>query len=168
MVTAITGFISLFKDMGLSIATIQKADISHSQVSNLFWINVAVSFLLALILAIVAPIISWFYIEPRLTWITLALSGTFLFSGLTVHQVLLARHMLFKVIALIEIGSLGISIVTGIVLAWYGAGYWALVGLSVSSGLSSGLLTWAQESMQHEAPHTPGSGRFLDISLRGH
>jgi len=144
MVTAITGFIALFKDMGLSMATIQKADISHSQVTNLFWINVAVSLSLSLILGAVTPIISWFYREPRLTWITLALTGTFLFSGLTVqHQALLSRQMRFKVIAVIEIGSMVISIITGIVLAWYGAGYWALVGLSGTSALSYMILVWA-------------------------
>jgi len=143
MVTAITGFVTLFKDMGLSMATIQKAEINHSQVSTLFWINVAVSLVLALILAVVAPVISWFYGEPRLTWITLALAGTFIFSGLTVqHQALLRRQMRFLTLATIEIGSIGIGITTGIVLAWYGAGYWALVGSSAASSVIGVALVW--------------------------
>jgi PST family polysaccharide transporter len=143
MVTAITGFVTLFKDMGLSMATIQKAEINHSQVSTLFWINVAVSFVLALILAVGAPIISWFYREPKLTGITLVLAGTFIFSGLTVqHQALLRRQMRFTALAAIEIGSMGIGIATGIVLAWYGAGYWALVGLSAATALSYVALVW--------------------------
>ena len=143
MVTAITGFVALFKDMGLSMATIQKAEINHSQVSTLFWINVAVSLVLALILAVVAPIISWFYKEPKLTGITLILAGTFVFSGLTVqHQALLRRQMRFSALAAIEIGSMGIGIATGIVLAWYGAGYWALVGLSAVTALSYVALVW--------------------------
>jgi PST family polysaccharide transporter len=143
MVTAITGFVVLFKDMGLSMATIQKAEINHSQVSTLFWINVAVSFVLALILAIAAPIISWFYKEPKLTGITLVLAGTFIFSGLTVqHQALLRRQMRFTALAAIEIGSMSIGIATGIVLAWYGAEYWALVGLSAATALSNVALVW--------------------------
>jgi len=143
MVTAITGFVTLFKDMGLSMATIQKAEINHSQVSTLFWINVAVSFVLALILVAGAPIISWFYSEPKLTGITLILAGTFIFSGLTVqHQALLRRQMRFSALAMIEIGSMGIGIATGIVLAWYGAGYWALVGLSAATALSNVALVW--------------------------
>ena len=143
MVTAITGFVALFKDMGLSMATIQKAEINHSQVSTLFWINVAVSLVLALILAVVAPVISWFYGEPRLTWITLALAGTFIFSGLTVqHQALLRRQMRFSVLAVIEIVSMCIGIIAAIVLAWYGAGYWALVGSSAVSSVSGVALVW--------------------------
>lgn len=35
MVAAFTGFILIFKDLGLSMATIQKAEITHEQVSTL-------------------------------------------------------------------------------------------------------------------------------------
>jgi len=41
MVTAVTGFVVMFKYMGLSMATVQKAEINHSRISTLFWINVA-------------------------------------------------------------------------------------------------------------------------------
>jgi PST family polysaccharide transporter len=143
MVTAITGFVMLFQNMGLSLATIQRANITHSQVSNLFWLNAAMGVVLGLIVAGCAPIISWFYGEPRLCWITIALAGTFLFSGLTIqHQSLLSRQMRFKTIALIEIISMSVGITTGITMAWYGAEYWALVGLSVASALSSVVLVW--------------------------
>jgi PST family polysaccharide transporter len=37
---------------------------------------------------------------------------------------------------------MGIGIATGIVLAWYGAGYWALVGLSAATALSNVALVW--------------------------
>jgi len=43
MVTAITGFVAMFKDLGLSLATVQREKITHEQVSTLFWINVALS-----------------------------------------------------------------------------------------------------------------------------
>jgi PST family polysaccharide transporter len=71
------------------------------------------------------------------------LAGTFIFSGLTVqHQALLRRQMRFTALAAIEIGSMGIGIVTGIVLAWYGARYWALVGLSAATSLIYAVLVW--------------------------
>jgi hypothetical protein len=31
------------QDMGLSMATVQRAEINHGQVSTLFWINIAIS-----------------------------------------------------------------------------------------------------------------------------
>ena len=39
MVAAIGAVLDLVKEFGLSAATIQKRDISHAQVSALFWIN---------------------------------------------------------------------------------------------------------------------------------
>src|SRR5687767_3571398 len=41
MVFAMTGFIQIFRDMGLSTATLQQDRITHEQVSTLFWINTA-------------------------------------------------------------------------------------------------------------------------------
>ena len=143
MVTAVTGFMMIFKDLGLSTATVQKAQTNHQQISTLFWINVAVSTIAMLVTAALAPAIAWFYNEPRLTWIGLALSTSFLFVGLSVqHQALLRRQMRFTALAAIEIGSMGIGIATGIVLAWYGAGYWALVGLSAATAISNVALVW--------------------------
>jgi O-antigen/teichoic acid export membrane protein len=41
MVSAVTGFLGMFSSMGLSTATIQRAEVTHDQVSTLFWINAA-------------------------------------------------------------------------------------------------------------------------------
>lgn len=128
MVTAVTGFVGMFKDMGLSMATVQKAEINHDQISTLFWINMTISLGMMILVAVIAPVIAWFYHEPRLTWITLALAGAFIFGGLTIqHQALLRRQMRFGTLALIEIVSMLIGIAAAIISAWYGAGYWALV-----------------------------------------
>src|SRR6202034_1050796 len=39
MVTVITSIAERFKDLGLSNATVQKKEITHEQVSTLFWLN---------------------------------------------------------------------------------------------------------------------------------
>jgi len=51
MVLAVAGFVMMFKDMGLSMATVQKAEINHGQISMLFWINVILSFGVMLVTA---------------------------------------------------------------------------------------------------------------------
>ena len=51
MVTALTVFAERFKDIGLSDATIQTREITHAQVSSLFWINLAVCAGIGLLLA---------------------------------------------------------------------------------------------------------------------
>ena len=52
MVTAVTGFIVLFKDLGLSTATVQRAEVSHEQVSTLFWVNAGLSAAIMLVTAL--------------------------------------------------------------------------------------------------------------------
>src|SRR5690554_1417054 len=74
MVIVITGFLDMFKDMGLSMATVQREDISHAQVSMLFWINAGISTALTAITLALAPLVAWFYDDPRLLPVTLALA----------------------------------------------------------------------------------------------
>jgi Polysaccharide biosynthesis protein len=47
MVTLLTSFLGLFRDAGLFTATVQPRDLTHEQISTLFWINVAVGVSLA-------------------------------------------------------------------------------------------------------------------------
>src|SRR5687768_1998645 len=43
MVAVVIGFVSMFKDLGLSAATVQREEITSAQVSTLFWVNVSLS-----------------------------------------------------------------------------------------------------------------------------
>lgn len=143
MVTAVTGFVAMFKDMGLSMATVQKAEINHGQISTLFWINVLLSFGVMLVTAALAPAIAWFYGEPRLTWITLALASAFIFGGFTVqHQALLRRNMRFGTLAFIHIASILAGIVVAFIAAWYGLRYWALVLMQVATAIAGAIAVW--------------------------
>jgi PST family polysaccharide transporter len=143
MVTAITGFVILFKDLGLSMATIQREQIDHKSTSTLFWINVALSFALFITTASLSPLISWFYKDPRLIWITITISIGYIFGGFTVqHQALLKRQMRFISLGLIEIFSLLFGIVVGISSALLGAKYWALIMMQLAISLSNAVLTW--------------------------
>ncbi|HEX6535029.1 MAG TPA: lipopolysaccharide biosynthesis protein [Gemmatimonadaceae bacterium] len=143
MVTVVTGFLAMFKDIGLSQATVQRAELSHGQTSNLFWINVVVSAAIMLVTIALAPAIARFYGEPRLTLITIALSGGFLLGGLNVqHQALLRRQMRFGALAVAGVLSIAAGITTAIILAWRGASYWALVGQQLAAAAASTIAAW--------------------------
>src|SRR6266850_2987771 len=81
MVTACTGFLGLFGDLGLSIVAVQRTSISREQNSTLFWINLAVGGTLAAVCAALAPILTNFYHEPRLFWLTVVNGAGFLLGG---------------------------------------------------------------------------------------
>jgi O-antigen/teichoic acid export membrane protein len=153
MVMTVTGFLRVFKDAGLSVATVQRERITHAQVSNLFWINVAVSAASTLIMASAAPIVARFYRNSGLISLTLVLSTTFLISGSTVqHQALLKRQMRFKALALIEVGSMAIGVFIGVLMAVLGYGYWSLVGSSLSMETAGLVLTWSISRWRPQLP----------------
>jgi len=158
MVTAVTGFLATFRHAGLSTPTVQREHITHAQVSNLFWINLGVSGLCALILAALSPAIAWFYRDPRITYITLVLSTTFLIGGFRVqHLALLKRQMRFKAIALIEVGSMATGVLVGVVMALLHYRYWSLVGLSLATEIGAFLLTGSVSRWRPQLP-SRGSG----------
>ena len=92
MVMAVTAIADQFRDLGLSTATVQRKEISHQEVTNLFWINVLAGILIAAVVCAASPLVSEYYKEPRLTLITCILATNFIFGGLMVqHQALLTR-----------------------------------------------------------------------------
>lgn len=143
MVTAVTAFIMVFKDLGLSMATVQRPEINHSQISALFWVNVVVGALLTIVTIALAPAIAWFYGEPRLMGVTAALAAAFLFSGLTVqHQALLRRQLRLPAVAVIDVTSMAAGAAAGIGAAVAGLGYWALVVMHLGTAVSNALGVW--------------------------
>src|SRR5271154_6509704 len=86
MVTAITGILNLFRDFGLSSATVQRVEVTNEQISTLFWINVLVGGGLCFVLAAAPPLVAWFYHEPRLLWVTIALSFGFFLNALGIQH----------------------------------------------------------------------------------
>lgn len=143
MVTVITGFIATFQDLGLNIATVTRERITHAQVSNLFWVNIGVAMVLVVATIAVAPALSSVYGESRLVPITLALAPNFLLAGLAVqHQALLRRQMRFGVLSGIHVLSALVGVLLGILLAYEGATYWALVGMTIGSAATTALSVW--------------------------
>jgi polysaccharide transporter, PST family len=143
MVAAIGAVLDLVKELGLSAATIQKQDISHAQVSALFWINASVGTALGLGLFLAAPLLARFYGQPELEAVARWLALAFVASGLTVqHWALLRRQMRFGAIAGMETVVDLLSFGTGIGLAVAGAGYWALVAQRLVSPVLLMLGSW--------------------------
>ena len=143
MVIAFTGFLGLFRDFGLSMASVTRASVTKDQLSTLFWLNVAVGGVLAGICAAAGPFLVRFYDEPRLLSITLAVGVGFLFLGAGAqHRAILQRGMRFGTLGVIDTVALILGIVSGITMARLGLGYWALVVMTVSPQVASAVGAW--------------------------
>lgn len=128
MVAAVTAIADQFRDLGLSLATVQRPSITHEEATNLFWINLGVGAMLALVISASSPLIAAYYAEPRLIPVTCVLAANFVFGGLmTQHQAMLTRQLQLGHTAVVRLGSTALSTALAIFLAWQGAGYWALV-----------------------------------------
>ncbi len=144
MVTSITGFVLIFKDLGLNQAVIQKEEINQADVSKVFWLNFLVSLGLAGIIAALAPVLVWFYEEPRLFELTFSFCIVAVFAGLSAqHSALLNRQMMFKKLARITVVANFLGIATGILMAYLDFGYWSLVAINVVTALVTWVMMWA-------------------------
>jgi O-antigen/teichoic acid export membrane protein len=143
MVTAFTGILYLFRDFGLSAATVQRGDVTEHQISTLFWVNLLFGVFLALATAALAPFAVRFYHEPRLFWVTIALGSSFLLNATGVqHSALLQRQLRFTALAMIDVCAWVCSATIGITLALAGFAYWSLVASTVSYPLVGSLAMW--------------------------
>ena len=170
---AIASFLLIFKDAGLSTATIQRDAVTHAQVSNLFWINICVGALATLSMTASAPLVAWFFHQPALRAITMALSISFIFDGIAVqHTALLNRQMRFPTIAFIEVGSATFGYVVGVAMAMTGFGYWSLVGATLLTAVCRVTAIWIVSPWRPQLPARRSGTRPLirfgaDLTLVG-
>jgi O-antigen/teichoic acid export membrane protein len=154
MVTAFTGILTLLRDFGLSSAAVQRTTVTQEQIATLFWINVLIGSLLALVVVAVAPLIAAFYHEPQLLRVTAALAAGFLFNSAGVqHSAILQREMRFTALAVIGVVSLIVSTAIAIGGAKAGYGYWALVAMTVTASLISTIGFWVATGWVPGMPH---------------
>ena len=154
MVTAMIGVFNLFRDFGLSTAAVQRPDVTREQHSTLFWVNVLVGILLAVLVLAAAPLIAAFYHEPRLTAVASVLAAGFIFNAAGVqHDALLQRQLRFTTTATVDIIALVCSVSTGIAIAMAGLGYWALVATTVVPPLVSTICFWIATGWIPGRPH---------------
>jgi O-antigen/teichoic acid export membrane protein len=154
MVTAITGVFSIFTAFGLSSATVQRDTVTDEQVSTLFWINLLVGAILALLCLVTAPILVAFYHEPRLFWVTVAMSSGFLINAAGVqHSALLQREIRFVALTVIDLIANLVSTALAISMALGGLGYWALVGSIITYTAIGTIGKWVAAAWIPGKPH---------------
>lgn len=133
MAMIVTGFVDCVRNFGFIQVIIQRQEIGAVLLSSLFCAILAISCLMAVGMASLSPVFSWVYNDPRIGPIIVALSATFVISGLgIVPSSLLTRQMSFDRIAAVTGGKIFISSVVSILLALCGWEVWAMVWGSIA------------------------------------
>lgn len=128
MVAPVLAFVSLFNDLGLSQAVIQREEITQADLSALYWLGLGVSSLLALIVVAVSPLVGMMYHQPAVGPVCAVLAVQLPVGALAGHSsALLARKLRFRAMATMEVISQAVGLVVSFLSVWAGAGYWSLV-----------------------------------------
>lgn len=145
MTIIFTGFTDLFATLGMGSAIIRIKNLTTNHIRTATTITLIASIIIYFIFFFLAPLISEFYNEPRITSILNVLSLLFIIKGITtVSYGQITRNIDFKTILFIEISSFTIGYgLTSSVLALIGFGVWSLViGRLASAVLSSAMTLW--------------------------
>lgn len=143
MVTAITGFLYLFRDLGLSTATIQDRQISYRQLDSMFWLTAAVSFGLAALVAFGAPWFAYFYSEPRLIPVALVYAVVILVGGLSLqHESMLRRQLRLETISVSRVAAFTLGQLVAIGLAAKTGSYLSLCAVPLVEAIGVTVCLW--------------------------
>ncbi len=143
MIGVVTGFLSLFGELGIGPALIQKRELQKAHLAAAFWGSLVAGLVLMLLLMVSAPAVGAIYADAGLVPLTVALAVNFPLVALaTVPVQLLQRELRLDRLALVELLSLVGGGVLAVSLALYGAGAWSLVGQTLATSGTTVLVAW--------------------------
>jgi O-antigen/teichoic acid export membrane protein len=132
MLAIFVGIASTIINFGFSTALINKQNATHKDYNSVFWFTFLAGLILYILLFFSAPLIAQFYEEPALIPLSRFVFISFFLSGLgTTSYAILRKKLMIKQCAIIDIVSLLISCIIGLVLALKGYAYWAIAVQSV-------------------------------------
>lgn len=135
IVLVVVGLGEIFRDFGLTSASIQAPVLTDGQRDNLFWINAGIGGVLAALMFLAAEPLGGLTGEHDVVAMTQALSPMFLLSGLaTQHRANLMRELRLRALAVIDVAASALALAAAIAVALAGAGFWALVTQQLATG----------------------------------
>ena len=143
MLALFIGVASIFMDSGFSSALIQRQNTTRTDESTVFFFNLGMGAVTAILLCAAAPWIATFFKQPVLQYLSYAMAFS-LFVGAfgSIHTTLLSKEMNFKTTAKVGVVSSVVAGVLAIYMASQGYGVWSLAGHAVASGIVTVLLLW--------------------------
>lgn len=132
--TGLVGMLAIFtaiagnlQSSGFSTALINEKQPTAQQYNSVFWFNILMGGLLYVILFLSAPLIAWFFHQPRLTDLSRFLFLSFFISSFGIStNAYMVKNMMNREITIINLTALVISGSTAIVMALSDMAYWSL------------------------------------------
>lgn len=143
MATVAVNFAYLLRDMGTGAAVVQKQDLTERTTNTVFWLNMGMGVLLAVVLMALSPFIAAYFRIDRLAPVLCLLTVVFpITSSSAVHQALLERASGFRTLARIEIVSSVVGLIVAVVLALLDFGVYSLVWQTLAAAICASAQLW--------------------------
>ncbi|NBX01533.1 colanic acid exporter [bacterium] len=144
MALVVIDFASIFSDLGLNSAFMQKKDVTANERSSLFWANIFSSLVFCMLTMVLSPFFSYVvYGESRLLWVIILIAPLFIINALGVQiKTNSEKELNFKRITYIDLVSGVTSLILAIIFAKAGFGVFSLVYSSILGSLTTTLLYW--------------------------
>lgn len=130
-------------DGGFNTALIQKKDADNIDFSTIFYFGLLISIVMYAVMFIAAPAIANFYYQQELVSVIRVMSLILvLYSVNAVQNAYVSRNLLFRKMFVCCLGSVLISGLVGIVMAYQGYGVWALVAQMLMAQMMLTIIMW--------------------------
>jgi len=153
MTGPVYGFVILILDLGFTSATVQKETLNHEEANTIFWINMVMGAALTLILIVLSPLVGWYYHEPRVVPLTIAMAFLILLGATgNQHTAILTRRMEFGVLALINVAGTVSALAVSILWALVYGGYWSLYAGMAAGSIIPVICIWFASGWRPSTP----------------
>lgn len=141
--TLVIGFSTLFSQIGIGPAIIQRQVLEERHIRTGFTVSLVLGFILTGLTIMLSHAIADFMRMDDLSPVLVVIAPLFIVqSFFVVPNSLLARNMRFRIQTIVQIISFAIGYgLVGIILAWMKWGIWALVTAQIAQSVMSSVLT---------------------------
>lgn len=138
-----SGLATIFSDLALGGALVQRQEITEEDRSTVFWGSLAFSFVVAGVCVALSPLVAEFFGKQEVEKLVAVLALSVPLSALTTTQVaLLLRQLAYRSLEIRQMAAIVAGAVAALAFAIAGFGPWAIVANAlVASGVST-LLVW--------------------------
>lgn len=141
MVVIIAGFANVIADFGFGQALIQNKEAKEIDYSTVFWVNIVLGSMIAIVIFFSSGYISSLYGHKELALITRVLSIKYIFSStIIVQKIWLQKNLNFKLNANIDIAVNTLTSIITVLAVYLGFGYWSLVLQTIAESLFAMIL----------------------------
>ncbi len=158
-------FVFSVTQLGLGTAIIQSQEVTDAQISAIFIIHLGINFIISLVCFFGAPLAATFFNQPGLDHIVKVLAWVIFINSVGFPRILMFKQLQMGSTSLLELGSMIMGNIVGIVMAFTGFGAWALVYRQISVSLTFSIMIWFIARWSPCKPQFSGIRGLLQFGL---